>query len=470
MRTNSSKNPFLSAARRLSLWIVPALLLVSEVSAQRILYPKPDQARVPRSGKDLVGEDIPGVLFEMKVHESSPTGKVVASRTQAASPILSMDGLKADQVYYGSIRILGRQNRSTVRFYTGDLPDFSASVPPHVNMIEGEPVELTASTRGAVDSVRWEDSLGRVRSSNNTLSLPTDPNVAGIYTLVVNGPGRTDRLPVWFRWMAPPTITGLPERLAVNVGQPASLTGQVGGLDVSAEWVWTSLDDPERAPVVVPTSDGVLPIAPADSEGRWSAELVASNEAGTASHTVEVEFGAPPRLGGPPVPAEGRAGAELSIHPEWIGNLPERTLWTRPDGLELPWVEGGGLELPVLESVHDGVWTVRAENEFGATVAQVPVRVLATTPPEPLVLRIRPTTGGVEISWPEGYEVRDEAGFHQLQSSLDLETWWSLSLEEFEPVLRGGRWTVEIPNYADEEAVEAFRILPWVESDLMLKP
>jgi hypothetical protein len=83
----------------------------------------------------------------------------------------------------------------------------------------------------------------------------------------------------------------------------------------------------------------------------------------------------------------------------------------------------------------------------------------------PLRLEIEPIESGIRLSWPAGYELRDSPGFHALQSSTDLVEWESYSVEELEPVLADGKWTVELPTFDEDPGLgsfgECFRIVPW---------
>jgi hypothetical protein len=534
-------------------WILSLLCLMAPLGAQTILYPQPDQDRVPLKGKDLLGEDIPGVLFELTVREGSPTGRVAFHRTHAAHPNLSMDGLKPNTNYYGFIRIIGRNTSAMVRFFTGPRPEFSAYHPPVYNMIPGEPVEVTGSTSGAVDSVAWIDSLGRSRSTNNTLKLPTDPNVAGIYTFVVTGPGRVDKIPVWVRWMAAPVIRELPEFIPVPLGESRTLNAVVDGLDVSLAWRLFPADgSAEDAPVA--STNAALPLGPEFLQGTWNAELTASNLAGSTTTTVQVEFGSAPMHANPMATTHAEVGEPFVLTSEWEGTQPTHTRWTRPDGVVLPWVEGTDLEIDEVQFAHNGTWSVQAVNPFGTTHSHLQLRVVPrpdicidlppkltlprgavlalgvvpcvvgdpimefewyhndvkipgafgtllvrsnltealtgtyratvrtqfrevestecvitlqpTVPTGPLRLKIEPVEVGIRLSWPEGYALGTASGFHQLESSADLTDWWTYDTENLQPILRSGRWHLDLPTLDPESALtgEFFRIVPWQAS------
>jgi hypothetical protein len=364
-------------------WILWLLLLAAPLAAQTILHPRQDQENVALTGKDLIGEDIPGVLFEMTVREGTPNGKIRFHRDQAATPVLSMDGLKPSTTYFGFIRIHGRSSVSTVRFYTGPRPTFGAHHPPHYNMIPGEPVEVTAEVWGAVDSVAWIDSLGRTLSTGATLNLPSNPGVAGIYTFVAKGPGSTISIPVWVRWMAVPVITGLPDSLVIPLGESRTLTAVVNALDPSLAWrlVPAGEDsddeggvDTSGAPVRSTTT--VLTLGPEFLPGKWVAEFTASNEAGEAVVTVPVEFGTAPVDANRMKLVQEEMGSDFELISEWFSTPPTHTQWTLPDGTVLPWVEGTSLSLQNARAMHAGIWTVHAVNVFGTSVGHIHVHVV----------------------------------------------------------------------------------------------
>jgi hypothetical protein len=364
-------------------WILWLLLLAAPLAAQTILHPRQDQENVALTGKDLIGEDIPGVLFEMTVREGTPNGKIRFHRDQAATPVLSMDGLKPSTTYFGFIRIHGRSSVSTVRFYTGPRPTFGAHHPPHYNMIPGEPVEVTAEVWGAVDSVAWIDSLGRTLSTGATLNLPSNPGVAGIYTFVAKGPGSTISIPVWVRWMAVPVITGLPDSLVIPLGESRTLTAVVNALDPSLAWrlVPAGEDsddeggvDTSGAPVRSTTT--VLTLGPEFLPGKWVAEFTASNEAGEAVVTVPVEFGTAPVDANRMKLVQEEMGSDFELISEWFSTPPTHTQWTLPDGTVLPWVEGTSLSLQNARAMHAGIWTVHAINVFGTSVGHIHVHVV----------------------------------------------------------------------------------------------
>jgi len=393
-------------------WILLLLCMAAPLAAQTILYPAQDQEYVPRTGKDLLGRDIHGVLFEMKVREGSPDGRVVFERSQAATPILSMDGLKPNTTYYGFIRIHGRGSASMVRFHTGARPTFGAFHPPHYNMIPGEPVEVTAEVWGAVDSVAWIDSLGRTLSTEETLVLPSDPGVAGIYTFVAKGPGSTVTIPVWVRWMAVPVITGLPESLAIPLGESRTLTAVVDALDPSLAWRlmpageesgwesgWESGEESGGEPgedwdddgfdegsddeggidnggVPVRSTTNVLTLGPELLPGKWIAELTAANEAGDVVVTVPVEFGSAPVDANRLKLVQEEMGSDFELISEWFSTPPTHTQWTLPDGTVLPWIEGTSLSLQNARTMHAGIWAVQAINAFGTSVGHIHVHVV----------------------------------------------------------------------------------------------
>lgn len=406
MKTNSTNaSGFLG-------WVLWLLLLAAPLAAQTIVYPRQDQENVALTGKDLIGEDIPGVLFEMKVREGSPDGKVVFQRSQAANPVLSMDGLKANTAYFGFLRIHGRSSVAMVRFHTGPRPTFGASHPPHYNMIPGEPVEVTAEVWGAIDSMAWIDSLGRTLSNDETLILPSDPSVAGIYTFVVKGPRRTITIPVWVRWMAVPVIKGLPDSLVVPLGESRTLTAVVDALEPSLAWrlvpAGTESEGPEDPDEADPgdgfddgfddgsdgeiddgfgidTSDApvrsttnVLTLGPEFLPGKWVAELTASNEAGEAVVRVPVEFGTAPVDANRLKLVQVEMGSDFELISEWFSTPPTHTQWTLPDGTVLPWVEGTSLDVQNARSLHAGIWTVRAINAFGTSEGHIQVQVIPT--------------------------------------------------------------------------------------------
>ena len=126
-----------------------------------------------------------------------------------------LDGLKRHTTYAVSIRIHGRETIARVRFFTGPHPPFGADLPALVDMVPGMPVVITANTWGTIDHVAWIDSNGRTLSTTETLNLPSGPNVAGVYTFVVTGPGRADRIPISVREM---TAT-VPLRLNIQAGE-----------------------------------------------------------------------------------------------------------------------------------------------------------------------------------------------------------------------------------------------------------
>jgi hypothetical protein len=387
-------------------WILWLLLLAAPLAAQTILHPRQDQENVALTGKDLIGEDIPGVLFEMKVRQGSPEGKVVFERSQAATPVLSMDGLKPQTTYFGFIRIHGRSSVSMVRFFTGPRPTFGAYHPPHYNLIPGEPVEVTAEVWGAVDSVAWIDSLGRTLSTEETLNLPSMPSVAGIYTFVAKGPRRTITIPVWVRWMAVPVITGLPDSLVIPLGESRTLTAVVDALEPSLAWRLVPAgddsdgsDEPDEEDSDEDFDDGtdgemddgegvdtsgaplrsttnVLTLGPEFLPGKWVAEFTASNEAGDAVVRVPVEFGTAPVDANRMKLVQEEMGSDFELISEWFSTPPTHTQWTLPDGTVLPWVEGTSLSLQNARAMHAGIWTVRAINVFGTSVGHIHVHVV----------------------------------------------------------------------------------------------
>ena len=362
-------------------WILWLFLLAAPLAAQTILYPAQDQENVPITGKDLLGKDIKGVLFEMKVREGTPDGKVVFHRSQAATPILSMDGMKRNTTYYGFIRIHGRASVSMVRFYTGPRPPFGADHPPHYNMIPDQPVEVTASTWGTVDSVAWIDSLGRTLSTSNTLTLPSDPGVAGIYTFVAKGPGSTITIPVWVRWMAVPVITGLPESLVIPLGESRTLNAAVDALDASMAWrlVPDAEEGGDTSGAPIRSTTNVLTLGPEFLPGKWVAELTASNEAGDAVVTIPVEFGTAPVDANRLKLVQKEMGSDFELTSEWFSTPPTHTQWTLPDGTILPWMEGTELSIENARALHAGIWTVHAINAFGTSVGHIQLQIIPTT-------------------------------------------------------------------------------------------
>ena len=378
-------------------WILLLLCIAAPLAAQTILHPRQDQENVPLTGKDLIGEDIPGVLFEMKVREGSPDGKVVFERSRAATPILSMDGLKPNTTYYGFIRIHGRSTVRMVRFHTGLRPTFGAFHPPHYNMIPGQPVEVTADVWGAVDSVAWIDSLGRTLSTTETLNLASTPSVAGIYTFVAKGPRRTITIPVWVRWMAVPVITGLPGALVVPLGESRTLTAHVDALEPELAWRLVpakedsddensedeDIDDGFEDEGTIDTSgapvrstSNVLTLGPEFLPGKWVAEFTASNEAGEAVVKVPVEFGTAPVDANRLKLVRVEVGSDVELISEWFSTPPTHTQWTLPDGTVLPWIEGTSLLVQNARAMHAGIWKVSAINVFGTSVGHIHVHVV----------------------------------------------------------------------------------------------
>jgi hypothetical protein len=150
-----------------------------------------------------------------------------------------------------------------------------------------------------------------------------------------------------------------------------------------------------------------------------------------------------------------------------LGHGDMRMQWFH-NGIEIPGENGTMLIRTNFTAALAGVYSFRITTPLN-TADSTPcvVTLQPTVPPAPLRLKIELVESGIRLSWPAAYELRDETGFHALQSSADMVEWESYSVEELEPVLVDGKWTVELPTFDEDPELglfgEVFRIVPWTE-------
>ncbi len=447
---NKTMNKYLRTQRlRLAgsvlIGLAVALGTVGRSNAQ-ITYPAMNQANVPTSGKDLKGVDHPGVRYELTVREGSETGPIVASRTKASTPVLSMD-LKANKMYFGFIRVIGLGHLYKTRFFTGPIPATVALAPARVELIDGDDSSvIAASVTGPIDEMFWLNPAGIRVSSSRELELEAIPETGGTYSFVARGPGGTSVASTEVVVVSEPWIEGLAEHVAIPTGTPQFLSASIQGGSITGVQWYVTYEDGRTVPVPGATSQTLL-VQPSPFPQTLVFTLKASNPAGETEASIDVEFGDAPRpLGGAPTLTVVR-GQSFTIGHDFIGSEPMLSTLILPNGTRWPIGEEQSVDVRLASADMAGTWTHQVRSPFGTAEVTIPVVVRegnTEPPPSDLVLKMeQPEPHIVRLSWPLKYVVADSVGQYMIQSSTDLVEWYDWSAEDLVITRLGDRWVTE---------------------------
>jgi hypothetical protein len=416
-------------------------------SNAQIIYPAMNQSNVPTSGRDLKGVDHPGVRYELEIREGSETGPIVASRTKASTPVLSMDNLQRNREYWGSIRVIGLGHRYKTRFFTGPIPATVAVAPGRVELIDGDDSRVIAgSVTGPIDEIYWLNPSGLRVSSSKELELEAIPETGGAYSFVARGPGGTSVARTEVVVVSEPWIEGLAEYVAIPTGTPHFLSASIqGGSLTGVQW-YVSYEDGRTAAVPGATSQTIL-IQPSPFAQTVVYTLKASNAAGETEASIDVEYGDAPRpLGGAPTLTVAR-GQSFTIGHDFIGSEPMLSTLILPNGTRWPIGEEQNVHVKLASADMAGTWTHQVRSPFGSAEVSIPVVVQegnTEPPPSDLVLKMeQPEPHIVRLSWPLKYVVDDSVGKFMIQSTADLIEWYDWSVEDLEITRLGERFVTE---------------------------